>query len=42
MIIEAKRQMKRVLRRFGIMTLPELDERLSTRERVFKAPPLTR
>ena len=42
MIIDVKRQMKRAMRRFGITTLPELDERLSTRERIFKAPPLTR
>lgn len=42
MIIDVKSQMKRVLRRLGITKLPELDERLSTQERVFKAPPLTR
>jgi len=42
MIIDVKLQIKRVLRKFGITTLPEIDGRLATLERVFRAPPLTR
>jgi hypothetical protein len=41
MEIPGKRYLKRILRTFGVETLPPLNEHLTNLERVFRLPPLT-